>query len=294
MQDLLGDYMKKIKEMLNRFGILVIRAIWPTKGKGGIQKLGLVVLALSALLGVTQASSIGKLLLGKTAGTSDAPAKVATQTDSPKLSSTNASAVSTSVADDAAQTTVGGTTEAGPANIVDLIADSETIVSGAVKEVTDGFENGVPYTQVTISVNETLRGQVGDEYTFRQFGLTKPRSMGNGKVYIGTTPEGWSKYEVGEDAMFFLYKPASVTGLQTTTGLGQGKVNFKGGNAVSQAGNEGLFEDVEANAGLLNDRDKRLLATKRGAVNAEGFKSFVRRAVSGKWVEGGKLRHAKK
>jgi hypothetical protein len=146
---------------------------------------------------------------------------------------------------------------------------------------------------VTIEVKETLRGQVGDEYTFRQFGLTKPRSMGNGKVYIGTTPEGWSRYEVNEDAMFFLYKPAPMTGLQTTTGLGQGKVMFKGGNAISQAGNEGLFENVDVNAGLLNDKDKRLLATKRGAVNAEGFTSFVRRAVNGKWIEGGKLRHAK-
>src|SRR6476620_8630570 len=107
MQDLLGDYMKKIKEMLNRFGILVIRAIWPTKGKGGVQKLGLVVLALSALLGVTQASSIGKLLLGKATGVSQTPAKVATSADAAKLSATNATAVSTSVADDTAQTTVG-------------------------------------------------------------------------------------------------------------------------------------------------------------------------------------------
>ena len=118
--------------------------------------------------------------------------------------------------------------------------------------------------------------------------------MGNGKVYVGTTPEGWSKYEVNEDAMFFLYQRASMTGLQTTTGLGQGKVMFMGGNAISQAGNEGLFENVEANANLLNDKDKRLLATKKGAVNAEGFQSFVRRAVNGRWVEGGKLRHAKK
>jgi hypothetical protein len=37
-----------------------------------------------------------------------------------------------------------------------------------------------------------------------------------------------------------------------------------------------------------------LLATKRGAVNAEGFMSFVRRAVKDKWIEGGKLKHVKK
>jgi hypothetical protein len=167
-------------------------------------------------------------------------------------------------------------------------------VRGMVKEVTDGIENGVPYTQVTVSVDEALRGQVGDEYTFRQFGLTKPRSMGNGKVNLSVTPDGWSKYAVGENSMLFLYKRASMTGLQTTVGLGQGKVVFEGGNAVSQAGNEGLFENVEVNNNLLNDKDKRLLATKRGAVNAEGFMSFVRRAVKDKWIEGGKLKHVKK
>jgi len=78
----------------------------------------------------------------------------------------------------------------------------------------------------------------------------------------------------------------------TTVGLGQGKVNFKGGNAESQFSNEGLFEKVEIDSRLLNDKDKRLLATKKGAVNAEGFQSFVRRAVRGRWIEGGKMRHA--
>ena len=143
-------------------------------------------------------------------------------------------------------------------------------------------------------VSEALRGQVGEEYTFRQFGLKEPRRMGNGKVYLGVTPEGWAKYEVGEQTMLFLHKAASMTGLRTTAGLGQGKVVFKSGNAVSQAGNEGLFERVEVNANLLNDRDKRLLATKKGAVNAEGFKSFVERAVKENWIEGGKMRHVKK
>ena len=69
---------------------------------------------------------------------------------------------------------------------------------------------------------------------------------------------------------------------------------FRNGNAESQLGNEGLFENVDVDARLLNDKDKRLLATKKGAVNADGFMSFVRRAVKNKWVEGGKLRHVKK
>jgi len=271
---------KKMKGASHQFGARVARAIWPEKRS--VQRMGVVVLSLCALLGVSRARDVQKLFLGSTENAPKTQTKLSA-TASPALVTTNGSV---------AESTTEATASGAP-NIVDLIADSETIISGAVKEVTDGFDNGIPYTQVTIEIKETLRGQVGEEYTFRQFGLTQPRKMENGKVYIGTTPEGWSKYEVNEDAMFFLYKPASITGLQTTTGLSQGKVMFKGGNAISQAGNEGLFENVDDNAGLLNDKDKRLLATKRGAVNAEGFKSFVRRAVNGKWIEGGKMRHVK-
>jgi hypothetical protein len=274
--------LKKMKGALHEFGARVAQAIWPEKRT--VQRLGVVVLSLCALLSVSRARNVQKLFLGSTETAPKTETKLSAAPVSPALVTTNSTAV---------ETTQAEAVQSGAPNIVDLIADSQTIISGAVKEVTDGFENGIPYTQVTIEVKETLRGQVGEEYTFRQFGLTQPRKMDNGKVYIGTTPEGWSKYEVNEDAMFFLYKPASMTGLQTTTGLGQGKVMFKGGNAISQAGNEGLFENVDVNAGLLNDKDKRLLATKRGAVNAESFKSFVRRAVNGKWIEGGKMRHVK-
>src|SRR5215203_2148188 len=280
--------MNKIKELIHNFGILVIRTIWPAKGKGGVQKLGLVVLALGTLLGVSNASNLQEMLRGTIASSATQTQQVA-QTSTLPIATT-----SQSITDDTVQTTVSGEVMSATPNIVDLIADSETIISGMVKEVTDGFENGVPYTQVTVQVSETLRGQAGDEYTFRQFGLTKPRKMENGKIYLGTTPEGWSRYETGQDTMLFLYQRASQTGLQTTVGLGQGKVVFQGGNAVSQNGNEGMFENVDADAKLLNDRDKRLLATKKGEVNADGFKSFVRRAVNNKWVEGGKLRHVKK
>ena len=273
----------KIKEKLKQFGILVIRAIWPSRARKSAQHLGILIVGLAVMFSVTRASVVQDVI----ASIIGDETTVQKQTGTAKPSSLQDGP--TKVADEA----VNATTEVtGNTNIVDLIADSEIIIRGAVKEVTDGFENGVPYTEVTVEVEETLRGKVGKEYTFRQFGLTQPRKMDNGKVYLGVTPDGWSKYAVGEDAMFFLYKPAAITGLRTTTGLGQGKVNFKGGNAVSQFDNQGLFENVVADVKGLNDKDKRMLATKKGAVNADGFKSFVRRAVSGKWVEGGKMRHA--
>ena len=276
--------MKNIKGSVHQLVTRAAKAVWPEKR--GLQRLGVLVFGLCALIGVTQAGNIQEMLLGSV-GSAAGAQKPLTAKSAP----TAPAVVNNTTSSTAAEETVA--TTAAP-NIVDLINDSETIIRGKVKEVTDGFQNGVPYTQVTVEVDETLRGQVGEVYTFRQFGLTQPRKMDNGKIYLGVTPDGWSKYEAGEDTMLFLHRPGSATGLQTTTGLGQGKVVFQGGNAVSQAGNEGLFENVEVNANLQNDKDKRLLATKKGAVNAEGFKSFVKRAVAGRWIEGGKMRHAKK
>ena len=249
------------------------------------KRVGVLILSLCALAGVTSASSnMRELLLGSARRAPVNETKFSAAATPQAQTTVNSNTVTTTEAQEAASAP----------NIVDLIDDSELIISGMVTEVTDGFEHGVPYTLVKVQVSEALRGQVGEEYTFRQFGLKEPRRMGNGKVYLGVTPAGWAKYAVGEQTMLFLHKAASVTGLRTTAGLGQGKVVFKSGNAVSQAGNDGLFEGVEVNTNLLNDRDKRLLATKKGAVNAEGFKSFVERAVKENWIEGGKMRHVKK
>ena len=250
------------------------------------KRVGVLVLSLCALAGVTQASNVRELFLGSP---KSAPAN---EIRNEKKLSAAATAQTTADSRTATTTEAESATSAAP-NIVDLVSDSEFILRGAVTEVTDGVENGVPYTEVKVSVKEALRGQVGEEYTFRQFGLTKPRKMENGKVNLNVTPAGWSKYRQGENVVLFLYKQASMTGLRTTVGLGQGKLELSGGNITSQFDNEGLFEGVEVSNNLLNDRDKRLLATKKGPVNAESFMSFVRRAVKGNWVEGGKMRHVK-
>lgn len=274
-----------IKELLQRCWASLKKAPLPKLQKKNLQRVGVLILGLTALLGVSQASSIQRLLTavrGDISLKSPQPAQKAYSASKP---------VSTAITSEQQASPDNGSTAP---TIVDLISESEAIIQGMTKEVTDGFENGVPYTQVTIQVNEAFRGQVGDEYTFRQFGLMQPRKMENGKTYLGVTPAGWAKYKVGEEAVFFFYKKAEWTGLRTTTGLGQGKLNIAGGNVTSQFDNVGLFANVEVDSKLLNDRDKRLLATKRGPVNKESFTSLVRRAVSEKWIEGRKMRNAKK
>lgn len=281
----------KIKEKLRQFGILVIRLLWPGKASKGAQRVRVLIIGVGLMIGVTQAGPIQQFVAASLFGEGNKGA--------------NADSKATATFDNGSVKNLGsnlpsaaGTTQKRRSkvatSIVDLVGDSEVILRGTVKELTDGIENGVPYTEVKMQVTESIRGKLGKEYTFRQFGLIEPRKMGNGKVNLNVTPADWAKYERGEDVVLFLYKKGAKTGLRTTAGLGQGKVALKGGNAESQFGNVGLFEDLEADQKLMNDRDKRLLATKKGPVNADSFMSFVRRAVQNKWVEGGKLRHANK
>lgn len=193
-----------------------------------------------------------------------------------------------------AATAANATTFKKKANIVDLVGQSELILHGTVKGVTDGIDShGLPYTEVTIRVAEAIKGNTGAEYTFRQFGLLKPRSMGNGMTNLMVTPAAFANYRKGEETILFLYRPAAKTGFRTTTGLGQGKFNVNLAGAVNQFNNAGLFEGVVMDQTLLGTTDARVMATKTGAVNAQGFLSLVKRAVHGKWVENGRMKNAK-
>jgi hypothetical protein len=177
-------------------------------------------------------------------------------------------------------------------NIVELVSKSELILRGTVKSVTDGIDtSGFPYTQVTVHVAEAIRGEVGTEYTFRQFGLLKPRSMGNGMVNLMVTPAGWTTYAQGEEAILFLNRHAKYTGLQTTVGLAHGKFKISRAGASNDANNSGLFAHVKVDPTLLAGSERQMLSNKQGAVDATAFVSLVRKAVNGRWIEQGSMRN---
>jgi hypothetical protein len=174
-----------------------------------------------------------------------------------------------------------------PMNIVDLIDNSETIVAARVEKVTDGFTaHDMPYTEVTVRVLDHFRGAQGDRYTFRQFGLSAPRTLPNGKVYLGGRPEGWPTWNVGEVSLLFLYQKARVTGFQTTVGLGYGKLGMGNGVAVNAYDNVGLFAQVEIDRSKLSADEQKMFDAKSGPVSAETLRHFLRRAVDGELTMG--------
>ena len=178
-----------------------------------------------------------------------------------------------------------------PQNLTQLIGQSESIIAGTVKSVTDGIDAaGVPYTEVTIAVGSSAKGKIADEslYTFRQFGLLAPRTMENGHRLLAVAPEGFARWREGESVVAFLYKPASRTGLQTTAGMAQGKLSLINGSLRNDFDNAGLFAGVEIDAELSPEEQNML--TTPGAVDAQTFMGLVHRAVALSWIENGEMR----
>lgn len=159
-------------------------------------------------------------------------------------------------------------------NLNQLVTASASIISGKVLSVTDGFDNkGRPFTEITIEVGQDAKGKhdKGSHFSFRQFGLLKPRTMGNGKVYLGVSPEGFANWTEGEHVIAFM-NPDFGGGLRSTVGLEQGKFSIKNGKVINDVGNYGLFEDMTTTA--LSAEEQNLITTP-GAVDAGVFMNLV-------------------
>lgn len=177
-------------------------------------------------------------------------------------------------------------------NLLELMTHTESIVVGTVSKKSDGFQDGLPYTEITLDVGQTIKGDHGSKYSFRQFGLIEPKSMGDGRVNLMVTPAGWPTYSVGEQVLLFLHKPASQTGFQTTAGLTQGKFTFHGNRIANGISNDSLFANLKIDTQLTASQ-QALVNQPSGAFAAEAFLSLVRKAVEEKWIENGVLSNEK-
>ena len=175
-------------------------------------------------------------------------------------------------------------------NLVELMTHTDSILVGTVSKKTDGFFQGLPYTEITLDVGQTLKGERNSSYTFRQFGLIEPKSMGDGRVNLMVTPAGWPTYVKGEQVMLFLHKPASKTGFQTTAGLTQGKFTIKGKKIANDIGNDSLFAGVKI-TGQMTRSQQDLVNQPGGAYATEAFLSLVKTAVEENWIENGVMTH---
>ena len=177
-------------------------------------------------------------------------------------------------------------------NLLELMTHADSILVGTVSNKTDGFQKGLPYTEITLEVGQSLKGNHGSSYTFRQFGLIEPKSMGDGRVNLMVTPAGWPTNLKGEQVMLFLHKPASETGFQTTAGLTQGKFMIRGDRIANDTNNDALFAGVKIN-GQLSATQQTLVDQPSGSYAAGEFLSLIKTAVEENWIETGVMTHEK-
>jgi hypothetical protein len=167
--------------------------------------------------------------------------------------------------------------------VADLINYGDKIISGRVIAVNDGFNaNNLPYTDVTVEVKESLKGNASGSYTFRQFGLMEPRDMGNGVTYVGVSPDGFPRFAAGEDVVVFLFARTQA-GFESAAGLMQGKFTVNGQSLANDINNLGLFKDINVNQSQLTPAEQKMLATEEGPLDTELFKGFVKKAVQQGW-----------
>jgi hypothetical protein len=183
-------------------------------------------------------------------------------------------------------------TQLPPQNLSQMIAKADVIVSGQVTAVKDGIENGLPFTEVTLKVSGSAKQslEASSSYSFRQYGLLKARKMGDGRYLLPAKIEGMPSWRVGERVLTFMNKPATTTGLRTPVGLAQGKFTINGNKAANAFNNEGLFEGVSVDSGLLRSSETAMLAKRSGAVDLAVLQGLVNRAVKNNWVATGEMR----
>ncbi|HQR12388.1 MAG TPA: hypothetical protein PLW68_13770 [Casimicrobiaceae bacterium] len=179
-----------------------------------------------------------------------------------------------------------------PQNLKQMIQVAEVIVTGEVVRISDGIEGGLPFTEVTLKVNGSIKRDIAanSDYTFRQYGLLKPRKLQDGRYLLPSKIEGMATWTVGEKVTTFMNKPAGRTRMTTPVGMAQGKFTYSGTHAANSFDNRGLFKGMSVQPDKLNAREAAMLAKPSGPVDGDVLMSFVKRAVKEQWIEKGVMR----
>ncbi len=169
----------------------------------------------------------------------------------------------------------------GPVNLAEMIRQSGQIIYGTVAAVSQGIdESGLPYTEVQVTVDETIRGAESGTLTFRQFGLQREPAPERPRFF--RLDAGMPHYNEGEQVMLFL-TPTSAIGFRTTVGLDQGRFVLGLGTLKNGANNAGLFQNVDLTKVRLDASELLLVSSQQGELDADTFVAFVRRAVRENW-----------
>lgn len=179
-----------------------------------------------------------------------------------------------------------------PQNLKQMIHASALIVTGEVSKLSDGIQDGVPFTEVTLKVKGSVKRDLAKDssYSFRQYGLLKPRKMADGRYLLPARIEGMATWKPGENVTVFLNRPSPRNGLTSPVGLAQGKLTAGGTQTANSFNNRGLFSGMTVEPGALNANEAAMLASRGGPVETGVLLQLVKKAVREQWIERGVMR----
>ncbi len=177
-------------------------------------------------------------------------------------------------------------------NLYELVSLSERIFVGKCVSVReskyDPEVSGILYTEYTFEVSETIKGNVTGIIVFRQYGLTKPRIVGENVAIVKYIP-AMPLYREGQEYVLFLIGD-SVLGLTSPVGLFQGAFiitrDYTGRKVVLNGiQNLGLFKDMpvhKLNLQTFSRSERALFRMEKGAIHLETFISLVKKIAESK------------
>ncbi len=163
-----------------------------------------------------------------------------------------------------------------PQNLAELVDEAATIVRGHVisarVEPHPTFQN-LDTVVVTLKVEETLKGQAGATFTFRQF------------IWDIRDRENAAGYRKAGELLLLLTRPSEI-GLSSPVGLEQGRFRIRRDAqgrkfALNGHGNAGLFRNFDAfitekGIALTPGQDKLIKQHRAGPVALEELESLIR------------------
>ena len=135
-------------------------------------------------------------------------------------------------------------------------------------------ESHMVCTEYTFNILNGIKGVGSNTIKLRQLG----KANGVGSII------GMPNYEKGRKYILFL-RNESRYGLASPIGLGQGTFQIINKDAVNSFGNKGLFHRMDLASQrykVLDETEKFLLNTKKGAVNVDLFVSMIKKLLYSK------------
>ncbi|RJP32561.1 MAG: hypothetical protein C4527_05915 [Candidatus Omnitrophota bacterium] len=160
-----------------------------------------------------------------------------------------------------------------PLNIRELTTSAKIIFEGECVKVRSGkdADSGLLATWYTFRIKTGIKGKVGDEYTFKQFG----GSDGDVTVHVPTVT-----YREGETVILFLYGDSEI-GFSSSVGMNQGKFAVqKIPDTEAEYVTNGmpamlLFKDEPQHVSTLDAKGAKAVGSKRLSSKNMDRKEFI-------------------